>query len=1079
MSGPASTLFEISDQLTGEKFLVDTGASISLLATEASQLEATSPVCLTSVDGSKVISGNFEPRTIRFGNTDYGWKFLKAAVPRNILGADFLAGNALVVDMAAKSLVSPYWHSVSQLASIRTQQRVVVNATFSDRFARVLAEFPRLTVLSEFPAAIPVATHCEINTQGDPVFQRPRPLYGIKLQAMKAEFAALLKLGIVRRSRSPWASPLHVVPKSDGQFRPCGDYRRLNAITQPDRYPLPLLQDFASNLSGCQFFSKIDLVKGYHQIPVRPADIPKTAVTTPFGCFEYLRMPFGLRNAAQTFQRVVDIVTQGLAGVFVYIDDLLIASRSANEHERHLRALFKRLTRFNLVVNRDKSVLGSSELPFLGHVVSGDGIKPLPDSVDAIDRIQPPTTVKEVKSFIGSITFYHRFLPRLSEVLRPLHLLTAGPKTKRCRKILWGAEHQQAFERAKNLLKTATLLTHLASDSELRLVTDASDIAIGAVLEQADQTGWRPVAFFSRVLSAAELNYSTFDRELTAIYAAIQKFKHWLDGRQFHILTDHKPLVGAIAKTTDAISGRQQRQLSFIAEFTSDVRHLPGAENTVADFLSRPSRTGEQQGQDERQPAGEDTVSTLQLEATAASTDSLIDMGLDLDAVATAQRTDLEVLSLETNSSFPTFAYRLPSGNLLACTRREGWLQVLLPHSFRVPLIKMLHYISHPGVKATQNLVRRQAWWPKLGSDVSAFVLNCQSCLRSKVVRHVRAPLQPFEQADDRFSHIHVDLVGPLPDCRGSRYLFTMVDRFTRWFEAVPMDSISADACANAFALFWVARFGAPRIITSDLGRQFTSDIWRQMAQALGAELHYTTAYHPQANGMVERFHRRLKEALRARLEGHIDWPTHLPWVLMGLRATVVADTQASPAELVYGRPLTLPGIMVPRPYGEPGPDFVDSLRGQLPGNPGPPPTDHGTNRLIQVPDRLANCTHIYVLQEKSQAQHSLSVRYKGPYKVVRRAERTITHLDSYGLERTVSIDRVKPAPTTETALPPQLEEAEEPPLERLTARYRTRGAVRDHERERAVNLVSNTTPVRSYAEAVGFERAGKVVTMS
>lgn len=275
--------------------MVDTGAAVSLLSTPKHELTDSSPVQLTSVDGSDVPAGQFVERTVRFGACSYPWSFLQAAIPRHILGADFIVGHQLLVDMARKSLISA-GQAVVKLRPSDANQRLVVSASFTGKFERILSEFPKLLVPSRYPAAIPSEIQCEIITSGEPVFQRPRPLNGIKLQAMKAEFRMLEQLGIIRRSRSAWASPLHVVPKPYGSFRPCGDYRRLNAVTKPDRYPLPLLSDFAGNLAGCNIFSKIDLIKGYHQIPVKPSDIPKTAIATPFGSFEYLRMPFGLKN---------------------------------------------------------------------------------------------------------------------------------------------------------------------------------------------------------------------------------------------------------------------------------------------------------------------------------------------------------------------------------------------------------------------------------------------------------------------------------------------------------------------------------------------------------------------------------------------------------------------------------------------------------------------------------------------------------------------------------------------------------------------------------------------------------------
>ncbi len=223
--------------------------------------------------------------------------------------------------------------------------------------------------------------------------------------AAKAAFEDMERQGIVRRSSSCWASPLHMVKKADGTWRPCGDFRRLNLITEPDKYPLPRMDDLAASLSGCKIFSKLDLKQGYHQIPMRAEDIKKTAIITPFGLFEYTRMPFGLRNSGQTFQRLMDRVVAGLEGVFCYLDDILVASPDADSHRRHLQQLFDRLRQYGLVLNATKCVFGRPAVEFLGHSVTGDGAAPLEDKTAAIRAFPRPTTVKELQGFLGTVNF--------------------------------------------------------------------------------------------------------------------------------------------------------------------------------------------------------------------------------------------------------------------------------------------------------------------------------------------------------------------------------------------------------------------------------------------------------------------------------------------------------------------------------------------------------------------------------------------------------------------------------------------------------------------------------------------------
>jgi hypothetical protein len=853
-----------------------------------------------------------------------------------------------------------------------------------------------------------------VETTGRPVFAKARRLDKDKLKIAEAEFCSLEAAGIVRRSNSPWSSPLHMVPKADGSWRPCGNYRRLNTVTTPDRYPLPSMLDLSAKLHGCKFFSCVDLIKGYHQIPMAAVDIEKTAIITPFGLFEYLFMPFGLTNAAQSFQRLMDKLLRHLPFVFTYLDDHLIASRTLEEHLLHLQQFFQVLQENGLTINPAKCVFTVSSLKFLGHMVDEAGITPLPRHVAAVQDCPPPSDIKQLQRFLGLINFYRRFLPAVARTLQPLtDLLKGSPKV-----LLWSPAAEAAFIAAKAALVAAVPLCHLAPNAVLSLSVDASDSHVGGVLQQQVGKGWKPLAFFSKKLAAAEVKYSTFDSELLAAFATIRHFRFLLEGRQFRLLTDYKPLIAAMVRTTPPQSARQQCHLSYISEFTTDLRHTPGSENVVADALSRPPQRS-------TVPAtGLPVLSIPQLtppseppRQTAPTVPATDAQPIDFLDLSFAQTSCSDVQAMLASPSLSVVSRKYGAADVLGDVS-TGVFRPLLPARFRTAAVLSLHNIHHPGIKATRRIVCASFCWPKMGLFVSALTRNCLHCQKAKVHRHVSLQAAHIPVPVRRFLHIHVDLVGPLPRSSGFAYLFTVVDRTTRWPEAVPLASTTAADCAAALLQGWIQRFGVPDTITSDRGPQFTSSLWAALCSLLSIKHTQTTAYHPQSNGLVERFHRRLKDALRARAAG-ADWFVHLPWVLLGMRTAWREDSDFSPAEAVFGSQLVLPGQFLSTPE-PPSQNFLRDFQGVLAGRAPLPTSHHTTPSPTTLPEELLLSR--FVLVRHDAVQPPLSPLYDGPFLVLERSLHFFKVQIGTRTE-TISTHRLKPCHTpedTQAAEPPR-----------------------------------------------------------
>lgn len=973
----------VRDRNNNLSLLVDSGSTLSLLPRSifSKPLQVAS-LQLHAANQSVIHTYGRVMLTMDLGlRKQLTWPFIIADVHNAILGADMLDHYGLLVDVKRRRLVSTLTNSAGkgETRSTSIHTITVINDASDHELQQpirdLLIEFAQVTkplTNNDHPRNLAQVCH-HITTTGPPVYERPRRLVGDKLEAAKQHFDALLNMGVIRPSSSQWANPLHMVAKPSGGWRATGDYRRLNSITVPDRYPIPLIEDLIHGLTGCEIFTVLDLEKAYYQIPVNPEDIPKTAVTTPFGLFEFLVMPLGLRNATQTFQRRMDNLLRHLPFVKCYVDDWIVHSTSREEHMEHLKIIFNILRENRLTINLNKCQLAKPSVTYLGYVIDKNGFRPPQDKIQAIANFKRPELVKDLRRFLGMVNHYRRCIPNAAQLQAPLCDFLKDSKKNDKRKIPWTPDSEAAFQAYKDGITNAVAGTFLKANSSLALVTDASSTAIGAALEQLEDGIWRPLGFFSRKMSPAETRYSTYDRELLAIFAALKFFRHVLEGREFVIKTDHKPITFAFDQRADKASPRQCRQLDFISQFNTAIIHISGEDNAVADTLSR--------------------VEAINMPSI-----------LDATTIASEQQKDAELGQLATQTALNLQKVTI-DGQSIQCDISDGLVRPYLPTPLRRRAFNLVHNLSHPSGRVSSKMLRAKYVWPGIRKDAIQWARQCIPCQQAKVHRHTHSTPRTIDMPDQRFDHVHLDLI-TLPQVGNLKYCLTIIDRFSRWPTAIPISNIEAETIADRFYTNWICNFGTPLTITTDQGTQFESTLFSALANKIGASKIHTTPYHPQANGMVERWHRTLKAALMCNTD--VPWPQLLPTVLLGLRASLKEDIGASPAELLFGSPIRLPGDFFTENNGPADTyAFLRSLRRHFNAVRPAPASNHAKKKHF-ISKLLDTCTHVFM--RVGQIRKSLDPPYSGPHRVINRLDTKRFVIDVNGTHKTVSIDSLKPA---------------------------------------------------------------------
>ena len=729
-----------------------------------------------------------------------------------------------------------------------------------------------------------------------PKFVKARPVPYALRPKIESELERMEAEGIVKPIQwSEWATPIVLVVKPNGTVRICGDFKvTVNPQLKVDQYPLPLNDDIFASLAGGKKFSKIDLRSAYTQMKMTDNSKPMLTLNTHRGLFRLNRLAFGIASAPAIWQRAIDQVLSGLTKTRCILDDIIVTGEDDEEHFQNLEAVFKRLQTAGLRVNSKKCRFFADRIEYCGHEVSKDGLRKLKTKIQAIVDAPRPENVSQLRSFLGLLNYYQRFLPDLATTLHPLNnLLHKGTKFD------WCTDCQAAFKKVKNLIASDQVLTHYDPRLPVRLASDASPYGIGAVLSHVYPTGEeRPIAFASRTLTQAEKGYSQIDKEALAIIWAVKRFNIYLYGRQFELVTDHQPLI-SIFNPEKGIptmtAARLQRYALFLAGHDYTIMYKQTKEHANADSMSR-----------------------LPLPCTEPPTAAVQDVDIfhasQVHALpVTAQKVKKEtrndpLLAKVYNYALRGWPQHCTDDQLKPFATRKDELtlhdgcilwgsRVIIPKSLQATLLHELHE-GHLGMVRMKALARSYFWWPRLDTDIETTARSCNGCQQSQK-NPATAPLHPWEWPAQPWQRLHVDFAGPIDNFM---YLI-VVDAHSKWPEVIPMRSTTATRTISKLRQIF-AQHGIPEQIVSDNGPQFASEEFADFAKANGIRHIRSAPYHPATNGLAERFVQTFKNALKASRADAIPFQDRLVNFLLRYRNTPHATTNTSPAMLLMKRPL-------------------------------------------------------------------------------------------------------------------------------------------------------------------------------
>ena len=853
---------------------VDTGAATSLINEETYRTlwEEPPPLepaheRLRSYLGEKIPLLGSARVNVRYGDQSADVQVLIVQGKRaNLFGRDWL--KEIRLD----------WGSIMKVGSMELEDTLNL---YSDVFREELGEFKGTKV------------KIDITVPAQPRFYKHRNIAYALRERVESELERLEKQGVIEPVKySEWAAPIVPVLKSDqSSVRICGDYKMtVNQVAKPDCYPIPRIEDLFASLSKGETFTKLDMSNAYQQLVLDEESRKLTTINTHKGLYQYRRLPFSVSAALAIFQRTMECMLRDIPHVCVYLDDILITGVDDAEHNDNLSKVLDRLNKAGRKLNAGKCYFKRESVKYLGYRIDAQGLHPLVEKVQALVSAPAPQNVTELKSFLGMVQYYQKFLPNLATTLAPLHRLLQKGVTW-----AWMKKADHAFQTVKSHLASCQLLAHYDPNLPVHLACDASPYGVGAVLSHIMPDGSeKPIAYASRSLATAEKNYSQLYKEALAIIFGIKRFHQYIYGRKFQLVSDHKPLMSILdAKKGIPVmaSARLQRWALMLAAYDYSIVYRPGPKLANADCLSRlpmPQSVP-------TPPVPGDTIMLLEKMEEFPVNVSQIRTWTNKDPLLSRVRKLVQCgfpEHLKSDKDLKPYMQRKFELSVQDQVLLWG-NRVIVPPQGRARVIEGLHE-AHPGIARMKALARGLVWWPGIDTALEDKVKTCSVCQESRAAP-AEARLHPWDWPEKPWSRLHLDYAGPL---QGKMFL-VLIDAHSKWMDVFPVHSATTSATLECLRRTF-AIHGIAETVVTDNGTCFTSEEFATCMMSNGIQHICVAPYHPASNGMAERAVQTFKQGFAKLTGGTVE--TRVSRFLFRYRNTPQSTTGLSPAEMLLGR---------------------------------------------------------------------------------------------------------------------------------------------------------------------------------